>query len=234
MSARFLFQNSFISAPEEPKDLKVLNITEEHFLVSWSPPEHPNGVISAYKIIIYLNKLNYDSTISSDCPLLDNSIKTIAVNDTTYLFNYTYPFAEYGVKVAAINAISAGNYSDIILVKTPPNKPQPARYLNVKLKNYPEVDKDYNATVKITWENPCLSNGIVEKFRILFNGVREGHEDHQFVWESEENKMTDFSMEESRMKPEYSYKIDLFVKVQNFDEFSEPITIEYTSPSGSK
>lgn len=230
---RFLSKNSIISAPEEPKDLQVLNVTDENFMLSWSPPENPNGIISGYKLKIYLNKLNYDNTFSSECPPLDFSIKTITVNDTTYLSNYTYAFAEYGIKVAAINAISTGNYSDLILIKTPPNKPQPARYLNVKLKNYPEVDKDYNATVLITWKNPCLSNGIVEKFKIIFNGVREGHED-QFVWESEENKTAELSMEESRIKPEYSYKIDLSVKVQNVDEFSEPISSEFTSPSGSK
>lgn len=85
--------------PSAVTDLLVSALSDTSLIISWSPPEQPNGILTRYAYTV------------SDNPAIPGPEQTTAANDsqTQYLVRVDSlnPFVEYRVEVYAVN--SAGN-----------------------------------------------------------------------------------------------------------------------------
>ena len=56
----------FNSVPDQVEAPVVSNTNSSGFLISWSPPQHPNGKITGYVIHVSVGNVNYAS-ITTTC-----------------------------------------------------------------------------------------------------------------------------------------------------------------------
>lgn len=87
--------------------------------------------------------------------------------------------------------------------------------------------EEYEATVKISFEKPCYTNGILDTFKINLSGSREDFEDHK-----ENIEIKDLSVE-LKIKPQYTYKCSIVVR-NIAGKTSEEKILEFIAPSGGE
>ena len=85
-------------APGTPTDISVQALSCHTLNVTWTPPEKTGGLpITGYNI-------SYSTTT--------NTVRHVCSSNATVSLQQLNPGTEYTVKVKAINAIGAGNFTD--------------------------------------------------------------------------------------------------------------------------
>ncbi|XP_051579937.1 LOW QUALITY PROTEIN: phosphatidylinositol phosphatase PTPRQ [Myxocyprinus asiaticus] len=115
---------------DPPKDLTLTVIPEEvtRVYVTFSPPDEPNGNISAYHVTIYRNGL-LDFYINSLLVISNpNNTMTAVINGLKGGFNYS-------IRIAAVNGAGLGPSSEVQVMTGVKAPPKPTRKPRVALNN---------------------------------------------------------------------------------------------------
>lgn len=222
-----------ISAPSPPTKLAIKS-DQKNIILSWDEPEFPNGIVRNYTVVTFLISLPYG--MPEGCKPEELWIENLTPAKN-YSHTFEFGFAEYGMKVAALNDGFLGNFSIPKFIKTIPRKPNPPFDFDVLEQTYPDPEENYNVSVTLAWKLPCILHGILDGFHLSFSGKKVGHEDHIFTRTFRPNPdeiSPNYSLTEVKFKPDFIYKVNLYIAVKDCDKMSEPAILEFKSLSGSE
>lgn len=144
------------------------------------------------------------------------------------------PFSTYIVQVAAETLAGRGEFTSSTKIKTLPGKPDIVKNASLS-KISQSADQNYQVKVQLEFTLPCRPNGIIKNFSGTFEGRRRGFADHSIPWKTDDIDKNSQKMriETNSMKPEYNYSTTIEVLVEDSDERSDPVYVEFASPAGS-
>lgn len=124
------------SAPGPPEDIKVFPTTPQSFLISWLPPNEPNGVITKYNlytryyvlfsslirvVIMLLNLLKYIRAISfskfrivNGAEELNHAKRNLPGSHTTFEMKNIQQQVEYQFWITAVTRVGEGQSSSVV------------------------------------------------------------------------------------------------------------------------
>ena len=97
----------FLTEPEMPTSLRVVDVTYTTITLSWSPPDMPNGIIMDYH-------LQYRRANSSSLYFILLPID----NQLTRTITRLSPSTEYDFRVAATTIVGRGLYTGLVTTIT--------------------------------------------------------------------------------------------------------------------
>jgi hypothetical protein len=124
-----------------PVDINLNVTTSYSVLISWEPPESPNGIITNYTLYIdYTNESSVD-------------VRTVSRDTRVYLLQNLHGYQRVAVAISASTINGAGPVHSFIFARTLEDIPGPVTNLNVTILS------DYAANV--SWHPPDELNGII-------------------------------------------------------------------------
>nr|XP_015286745.1 PREDICTED: phosphatidylinositol phosphatase PTPRQ isoform X1 [Macaca fascicularis] len=149
----------FVRTPEDepessPQDVDVIDVTANEIRLKWSPPEKPNGIITAYEVL-YKNR---------DTSYMKNT------STTDIILRNLRPFTLYNISVRSYTRFGHGNQiSSLLSVRTsetvPDSAPENITYKNIS-----------SGEIELSFLPPSSPNGIIQKYTIYLkrsNGNEE-------------------------------------------------------------
>ncbi|XP_075198535.1 phosphatidylinositol phosphatase PTPRQ [Anomaloglossus baeobatrachus] len=179
----------------EPRIREFKNLTSTSVLLSWDPPEHPNGIITDYYLQIYGPQGNYPLSTSEVSIVLEDLL----------------PFTQYFVFVAASTMKGTGPPSQLAFhtdEAEPSAPPQNLTFINAS---------DNSAWLQ--WSPSLKPNGIVRiySFRIVENSS-------QFIfYQNISGYQTEGMLINLEPFKTYLVSMSAFTKVGNGNEFSNAV-----------
>jgi hypothetical protein len=140
--------------PTAPARPNITDVLPTSFLVLWSPPTEPNGVIVSYQVTYTgIETLNgVDSTFfESSVVTLDGPFEQTEITGLV-------PFSNYSVSVAAFTSAGSGSPSESVMIGTAPSAPSAPRNLTA-------VNITTNRFV-VEWIVPADPNGPVFTYNV--------------------------------------------------------------------
>ncbi|NBP00505.1 MAG: hypothetical protein EBU90_10355 [Proteobacteria bacterium] len=138
-----------ISSPEQPTNL-VAQGTNASLVLSWTAPESNGGA----------NISNYSVQYSTNSGLTYTTVTTNSTNNTFTLLNLVNG-TDYTVRVAAINSIGVGIYSQTVIGRPVNQLPSEPRNLNITRTNFRELT--------INWLPPIFTGGSnINRYNISY------------------------------------------------------------------
>ena len=92
----------FLTVPTAPRSLMIVDVTDTTVILSWMPPDSPNGIITRYQV-------QYRIANSNDT-YGNNEVTT----DLTYTVNGLTTNTEYEFRVRAFTVVGRGHPSNIV------------------------------------------------------------------------------------------------------------------------
>ncbi|XP_056430425.1 phosphatidylinositol phosphatase PTPRQ isoform X2 [Hyla sarda] len=180
----------------EPIIREYKNLTSTSVLLSWDPPEHPNGIITGYYLQIYGPQGNY--------PLFTTQV-SIVLDDLL-------PFTQYFVVVAANTIKGTGPPSQLALhtdEAEPSAPPQNLTFINAS---------DNSAWLQ--WSPSPKPNGIIRaySFRIVENNTQT------IFYQNISGDQTEGILTNLEPFKTYIASMSAFTKVGNGNQFSNSIS----------
>lgn len=107
------------SAPSAPQEVQVTAVGSSLVIISWFPPDSPNGVLTSYTLLVLIGATGqvFNRTTITLGPDQQQALQTVSVAGLD-LEN-----VEYRVEVSASTSIGSGPSSEHILVGTPVTPP---------------------------------------------------------------------------------------------------------------
>ncbi|KAG9490462.1 hypothetical protein GDO78_006025 [Eleutherodactylus coqui] len=183
----------------EPIIREYKNLTFTSVLLSWDPPEHPNGIITGYYLQIYGPQGNY--------PLFTTQVSIILED--------LLPFTQYFVFVAANTVKGTGPPSQLAFhtdEAEPSAPPQNLTFINAT-----------DNSVWLQWSPSPKPNGIVHtySFRIVDNSTQS------IFYQNISGDQTEGMLTDLEPFKTYLASMSAFTKVGNGNEFSN--TVNFTT-----
>ncbi|XP_049320201.1 usherin isoform X1 [Astyanax mexicanus] len=119
----------------------LFEIHSRNATIAWSPPSHPNGIITHYNI--YQN-----GQLST----------TVPGNSTMLTLSGLDPYWHYSIQVEACTEAGCTLSSDSHTIHTPPAPPEGVAP--------PRLYSDTPTSVLLTWDPPLRANGVLEKYTV--------------------------------------------------------------------
>lgn len=98
----------FIEMESAPRNIEVRPLSSSTMVITWQPPEIPNGQVTGYKVYYTTNPNQPEASWHSQ--MVDNSELT-TISELT-------PLAIYTIRVQAFTSMGAGPMSNPVQVKT--------------------------------------------------------------------------------------------------------------------
>ncbi|XP_041112261.1 phosphatidylinositol phosphatase PTPRQ-like [Polyodon spathula] len=142
-----IFARTMEDEPESaPQNLSVQHVTAYTAVISWLPPEKPNGIITYYKV-------RY---------AIDTDFHTKNSTTTTITLQNLKPHSVYNISVRAYTRYGHGNQtSSVLKVLTGEDAPGSPPY-NLTYKNISSTK------VEVSWISPVHANGIILSYTVEY------------------------------------------------------------------
>ncbi|CRK99959.1 CLUMA_CG013255, isoform B [Clunio marinus] len=146
-----------------PRNIEVRPLSSSTMVVTWQPPETPNGQINGYKVYYTTNPHQPEASWNSQ--MVDNSELT-TISELT-------PLAIYTIRVQAFTSMGAGPMSNPVQVKTQQGVPsQPS--------NFRAIDIGETA-VTLQWSKPSHSGENIVHYELYWNDTYANEQHHQRI-----------------------------------------------------
>ncbi|XP_037912845.1 tyrosine-protein phosphatase Lar isoform X5 [Hermetia illucens] len=150
-----------------PRNVQVRPLSSSTMVITWEPPETPNGQVTGYKVY-YTTNPNQPET-SWDSQIVDNSELT-TISDLR-------PQAIYTVRVQAFTSMGPGPMSTPVQVKTQQGVPsQPS--------NFRATDIGETA-VTLQWSKPTHSSENIVHYELYWNDTYANQDHHKRISNTE-------------------------------------------------
>ncbi|XP_064554284.1 tyrosine-protein phosphatase Lar isoform X4 [Drosophila montana] len=150
-----------------PRNVQVRPLSSSTMVITWEPPETPNGQVTGYKVYYTTNSNQPEASWNSQ--MIDNSELT-TVSELT-------PHAIYTVRVQAYTSMGAGPMSTPVQVKTQQGVPsQPS--------NFRATDIGETA-VTLQWSKPTHSSENIVHYELYWNDTYANQDHHKRISNSE-------------------------------------------------
>ncbi|KRG03743.1 tyrosine-protein phosphatase Lar isoform X7 [Drosophila mojavensis] len=150
-----------------PRNVQVRPLSSSTMVITWEPPETPNGQVTGYKVYYTTNPNQPEASWNSQ--MIDNSELT-TVSELT-------PHAIYTVRVQAYTSMGAGPMSTPVQVKTQQGVPsQPS--------NFRATDIGETA-VTLQWSKPTHSSENIVHYELYWNDTYANQDHHKRISSSE-------------------------------------------------
>ncbi|XP_055907424.1 phosphatidylinositol phosphatase PTPRQ [Eupeodes corollae] len=219
--------------PGTPTNVSVKSLTTNIIRFQWDMPVYPNGNINVY--MLYFRQMQPAYYIPPQCKIQVFEPSNSETSRLEAEFSGLQPYSYYSVQIAAQNEYGTGEFTLPILERTLPSVSDGLTNLKVISINGPDVNSTtFKANVVFSWQLPCKSNGEIDEFVLEFVGKREGHIPVEFVRRVQPvyDGTGLMTFNETKLDPEYDYKVLVSVRNKNVPEKSEPKLIAFQSPAG--
>ncbi|XP_075165181.1 protein tyrosine phosphatase 52F [Haematobia irritans] len=218
--------------PDKPENVMVSSRTNHSLHIVWNSPKYPNGNINLY--ITYFQRVEAAYFIPEDCSVSSPDLKSQEISLLEMSFNELQPYTKYSIQVAAKNEFGISECTSPTMITTKPWISDPVTELRSKPEGPSETELEYKANVLLNWKSPCKSNGDITHFLVHFNGIRPGFDDHIFqrTVEPHFNEKGLITYNEAELKPEYNYSVNVSVKINSVDAYSDHASVSFESPAG--
>ncbi|XP_050319811.1 tyrosine-protein phosphatase Lar isoform X3 [Bactrocera neohumeralis] len=150
-----------------PRNVQVRPLSSSTMVITWEPPETPNGQVTGYKVYYTTNPNQPEA--SWDSQMVDNSELT-TISELT-------PHAIYTVRVQAYTSMGAGPMSTPVQVKTQQGVPsQPS--------NFRATDIGETA-VTLQWSKPTHSSENIVHYELYWNDTYANQDHHKRISNTE-------------------------------------------------
>ncbi|XP_073823327.1 tyrosine-protein phosphatase Lar isoform X4 [Musca autumnalis] len=150
-----------------PRNVQVRPLSSSTMVITWEPPETPNGQVTGYKVYYTTNPNQPEASWNSQ--MVDNSELT-TISDLT-------PHAIYTVRVQAYTSMGAGPMSTPVQVKTQQGVPsQPS--------NFRATDIGETA-VTLQWSKPTHSSENIVHYELYWNDTYANQDHHKRISNTE-------------------------------------------------
>ncbi|XP_055852475.1 tyrosine-protein phosphatase Lar isoform X5 [Episyrphus balteatus] len=150
-----------------PRNVQVRPLSSSTMVITWEPPETPNGQVTGYKVYYTTNSNQPEA--SWDSQMVDNSELT-TISELT-------PHAIYTVRVQAFTSMGAGPMSTPVQVKTQQGVPsQPS--------NFRATDIGETA-VTLQWSKPTHSSENIVHYELYWNDTYANQDHHKRISNTE-------------------------------------------------
>uniref|UniRef100_A0A1B0A8A1 Fibronectin type-III domain-containing protein n=1 Tax=Glossina pallidipes TaxID=7398 RepID=A0A1B0A8A1_GLOPL len=150
-----------------PRNVQVRPLSSSTMVITWEPPETPNGQVTGYKVYYTTNPNQPEA--SWDSQMVDNSELT-TISELT-------PHAIYTVRVQAYTSMGAGPMSTPVQVKTQQGVPsQPS--------NFRATDIGETA-VTLQWSRPTHSSENIVHYELYWNDTYANQDHHKRISNTE-------------------------------------------------
>ncbi|XP_063702711.1 tyrosine-protein phosphatase Lar isoform X2 [Culicoides brevitarsis] len=180
-----------------PRNIQVRPLSSSTMVVTWEPPETPNGQITGYKVFYTTDPAQPEASWESQ--MVDNSELT-TISELT-------PHKIYTIKIQAISSQGTGPLSSPIQVKTQqgvPSQPQNLRAIDVG-----------ETSVTLQWLKPTHSGENIVHYELYWNDTYANEQHHQRIPNSEQHTL-------SGLYPDTLYYIWLAARSQNTQGATTP------------
>ncbi|XP_035795178.1 tyrosine-protein phosphatase Lar-like isoform X7 [Anopheles albimanus] len=145
-----------------PRNIEVKPLSSSTMLITWEPPETPNGQVTGYKVYYTTNPNQPEAS-------WDSQKET---NDMTTISDLT-PHAIYTIRVQAFTSMGAGPLSNPVQVKAQQGVPsQPS--------NFRATDVGETA-VTLQWSRPAHSGENIVHYELYWNDTYANEQHHQRI-----------------------------------------------------
>uniref|UniRef100_A0A182Q6R7 Fibronectin type-III domain-containing protein n=1 Tax=Anopheles farauti TaxID=69004 RepID=A0A182Q6R7_9DIPT len=145
-----------------PRNVEVKPLSSSTMLITWEPPETPNGQVTGYKVYYTTNPNQPEAS-------WDSQMET---NDMTTISELT-PHAIYTIRVQAFTSMGAGPLSNPVQVKAQQGVPsQPS--------NFRATDVGETA-VTLQWSRPTHSGENIVHYELYWNDTYANEQHHQRI-----------------------------------------------------
>ncbi|XP_049549044.1 tyrosine-protein phosphatase Lar isoform X1 [Anopheles darlingi] len=145
-----------------PRNIEVKPLSSSTMLITWEPPETPNGQVTGYKVYYTTNPNQPEAS-------WDSQKET---NDMTTISDLT-PHAIYTIRVQAFTSMGAGPLSNPVQVKAQQGVPsQPS--------NFRATDVGETA-VTLQWSRPSHSGENIVHYELYWNDTYANEQHHQRI-----------------------------------------------------
>ncbi|XP_065084231.1 tyrosine-protein phosphatase Lar isoform X2 [Ochlerotatus camptorhynchus] len=146
-----------------PRNIQVRPLSSSTMVITWEPPETPNGQVTGYKVYYTTNPNQPEASWESQ--MVDNSELT-TISELT-------PHAIYTIRVQAFTSMGAGPMSNPVQVKTQQGVPsQPS--------NFRATDIGETA-VTLQWSRPTHSGENIVHYELYWNDTYANEQHHQRI-----------------------------------------------------
>ncbi|XP_055547044.1 tyrosine-protein phosphatase Lar isoform X2 [Wyeomyia smithii] len=146
-----------------PRSIQVRPLSSSTMVITWEPPETPNGQVTGYKV--YYTTSPNQPEASWESQMVDNSELT-TISELT-------PHAIYTIRVQAFTSMGAGPMSNPVQVKTQQGVPsQPS--------NFRATDIGETA-VTLQWSRPTHSGENIVHYELYWNDTYANEQHHQRI-----------------------------------------------------
>ena len=135
----------FCIAPEEQSPPSAAVIEARYIIITWYPPEKPNGVLSLYRVY-------------RDGALIASVLPSLQTYNDTNLF----PFTTYEYQIEALNVLGSVQ-SESIFFTTQEAAPEEV--------NSPYLQTINDTSILANWTVPNITNGIIELYNLSLVAV---------------------------------------------------------------
>uniref|UniRef100_A0A1I8NX65 protein-tyrosine-phosphatase n=1 Tax=Stomoxys calcitrans TaxID=35570 RepID=A0A1I8NX65_STOCA len=150
-----------------PRNVQVRPLSSSTMVITWEPPETPNGQVTGYKVYYTTNPNQPEA--SWDSQMVDNSELT-TISELT-------PHAIYTVRVQAYTSMGAGPMSTPVQVKTQQGVPsQPS--------NFRATDIGETG-VTLQWSKPSHSSENIVHYELYWNDTYANQDHHKRISNTE-------------------------------------------------
>ncbi|XP_038108964.1 tyrosine-protein phosphatase Lar isoform X4 [Culex quinquefasciatus] len=206
-----------------PRNIQVRPLSSSTMVITWEPPETPNGQVTGYKVYYTTNPNQPEA--SWDSQMVDNSELT-TISELT-------PHAIYTIRVQAFTSMGAGPMSNPVQVKTQQGVPsQPSSFRATDIGE---------TAVTLQWSRPTHSGENIVHYELYWNDTYANEQHHQRIPNAESYTL-------SSLYPDTLYYFWLAARSQRGEGATTPpipvrtkqyvpgapprnITVEATSPT---
>lgn len=198
----------------------------------WSPPMKPNGIIKSYTVRVEFDSLNYE--VPDDCdnerpppfrfyePFLkpeksENSELVIerpfSENESSYTFDNLLSSSKYSFNIKVTNGAESSDYSSPVVCETEPGIPEQVRNFKIERESE-ENGREYNSTSVMSWKQPCVANGKIERFNIQIQAVNSTSDEY-VIEEPFDNVNKIYVFDTEKFAPDQYYNVDIWASNGN-------------------
>ncbi|XP_037047701.1 tyrosine-protein phosphatase Lar isoform X5 [Bradysia coprophila] len=150
-----------------PRNVQVRTLSSSTMVITWEPPETPNGQVTGYKVFFTTNPNQPEA--SWDSQMVDNSELT-TISELT-------PHAIYTVRVQAFTSMGAGPMSNPVKVKTQQGVPsQPSSFRATDIGE---------TAVTLQWSKPTHSFENIVHYELYWNDTYANEAHHKRIANTE-------------------------------------------------
>ncbi|XP_044749818.1 uncharacterized protein LOC123310417 [Coccinella septempunctata] len=210
ITAHHTSQRTVDGCPSEPSEIRFY-VNDSSFSLEWKEPVDYYGPIMDYNVLITGSGPKHVLSTDPTCPTYPSVRLREKTNNTYFTYTDAQPNFFYDCEIEARTSAGTGNTSGINEVVTLSKESEPIRNLKItKVDELISYDK-YEYSVRISFQEPCNTNGPFRFYRVEETGARPGYEDVYEVM-----NVTGISFERILRKPDYHYEYAISVVTEMF------------------